>query len=104
MTFIRPHTAHSLAWFLGALTGGLLVAAGCYIFTYNGIAATRYRTSELKQEMTQLEAKNTDLKNQYFALIDAGKLQAAAATDHLVLEEHPTYFSQNQWLSDSSRF
>ena len=103
MTIIQPHKHQRGIYFLAILFGVLLVGGLSYISLYNTLVDARHQVSALEKSVVGLEAKNADLKNELFRMIDPGQLEAYAVAAGLVMDRHPAYLRHNQWLSDSSR-
>lgn len=69
--------------------------AGFYIYEYNRMASLNYRIQSLEKSVVSHEARNSELKSQFYELIDSVGLEKLAKKSSLVLEQQPQYLGVN---------
>lgn len=73
----------------------IFLMAGFYIYEYNRVVVLNYRVQSMESAMAGDEANNSDLKSQFYKLIDSARLEKLAKEDGLILEQHPQYLGVN---------
>ncbi len=102
MTIIKPSAYTQNARFIIFLLSFILISGISYIFAYNALVNTRYQASNLKNQISQADTYNTELKSKIFKMTDPTTLDALATKYNLVLETRPEYLAEHQWVSDLS--
>lgn len=69
----------------------IFIMAGFYIYEYNHIAGLNYRVKSLEKSITNFQIESSNLKSQYYQLIDPARLEELAKENSLVLEQRPQY-------------
>ena len=81
----------------------LFLSAGIvYIFSYNAVVDVRFEIQTFKEEIVEFQAKNADLKNAVYTIVDPSGLEELALNRGLILDRNPEYLNNYKWLSDSS--
>ncbi len=69
----------------------IFLMAGFYIYEYNRVVGLNYRVQSLSKAIVSNETHNSDLKSQFYKLIDSASLEKLAEENSLVLDQHPQY-------------
>ncbi|MEK7554994.1 MAG: septum formation initiator family protein [Patescibacteria group bacterium] len=72
----------------------LFVLVGVSVFavvTYTKTVGLRHQVSRLEKDLSKLEAKNADLKNQLYSALSPDRLQAMAKELGFLAEKRPKY-------------
>ncbi len=102
MTIFKPNFNRIYAKFFTLLFITLLVGGVFYVVEYNSLVNARYQVNALKNQITDAQSAQTNLKNALYQQTDPVKLEALAARYSLTLDNRPQYLSGTQWVSDSS--
>ncbi|OGG38738.1 hypothetical protein A3I34_02745 [Candidatus Jorgensenbacteria bacterium RIFCSPLOWO2_02_FULL_45_12] len=93
MTIINPAKNKNITLFIIFAFAFVLLGGGVYIYEYNALANARYELDTLKQKRIDVEAKNAELKNEFYAVTDAAKLREVASEYNLMIENKPQYIT-----------
>ncbi len=97
MTFIQPKNHFNIMnLVLGALALFAIVGTIGLIVEYNKTVNLEHNILAAKTEIQTVGAANTQLNNAVIATLDSGAAGTIAASDGLVAEHKPQYFSINQ--------
>lgn len=100
MTIIQPKIKSRLDNYVGIFIALLLVMGMLYIYEYNHFVSLRHEIGVLDKEIIDLQAKDSDLKNELYALISPAKLEATGKQKGLVIEKNPDYLNiDTPWAS-----
>ncbi|MEK7520529.1 MAG: hypothetical protein AAB560_00420 [Patescibacteria group bacterium] len=82
------------------LAAALILAGTAYVFEYNQTVSLRHEIERQSLLLRDGELANVELKNDYYRLVDASALEAAALDNGLTLDGNPQYLNANQsWAS-----
>ncbi|OGG43055.1 hypothetical protein A3G50_01605 [Candidatus Jorgensenbacteria bacterium RIFCSPLOWO2_12_FULL_42_11] len=73
----------------------IFLMAGFYIYEYNRVVVLNHRIQSMESAVAGYEVDNSDLKSQFYKLIDSARLEKLAKENGLVLEQHPQYLGVN---------
>lgn len=107
MTIIQPNrTSNTLNWVLWTLTATVMLSAVWLVIAYNQVVNLSHTVAETKARIAELNAQNAELKEQAFAMLDAGKFEKLALDAGFVQDKSPVYFEVNsQWaLASASQY
>jgi cell division protein FtsL len=94
MTFIQPHkTFNAINGVIAALAFAAFAATFFLITSYNTMVNTNHNIAELKAELDQTGAQNTDFQNQIMARFSSDVMVQLAKGGNLVEDKTPHYVS-----------
>lgn len=73
----------------------IFLMAGFYIYEYNRVVSLNYRVQSLEKTIVAYQAHNSDLKSQFYKLIDPVRLEELAKEKGLILDQQPQYLGIN---------
>ncbi|MFA5084228.1 MAG: hypothetical protein WC475_02510 [Candidatus Paceibacterota bacterium] len=73
----------------------VFLLAGFYIYEYNHMVGLNYRVKSLLKSITDAQTENSNLKSQYYQLIDPARLEELAESSGLILDQQPQYLGAN---------
>lgn len=103
MTIIRPSISKKYLKFFLLIFAVFFVSGMFYIYQYNQLVAARHRFEDLETAYAGEQARNADLKTEFYRLTDPEVLRQVAADYGLVLENRPAYIQVEKWPSVSLR-
>jgi cell division protein FtsB len=105
MTLIQPNKQNILLNFiLIALILLVTVSVIWLIMLYTKTVSLAHGASTMREELTQLESQNSELKGKMFALLDPGQMEALAASRGMVADRSPEYLPIiTAWVDASQR-
>jgi hypothetical protein len=97
MTFIQPKKYLDLQNFIiAALVVLILTGTFWIVVEYNKTVDLSHDILTEKTQLDTVGAENTSLNNQVIATLGGGQIANLAASDNLVQDSKPQYFSINQ--------
>ena len=97
MTFIQPKKYFDIQNFMIATLVVLVLGATFWVVLgYNKTVDLSHNIVSIKNQLNSIGAQNTALNNDIVATLGGGQISALAASDNLVQENKPQYFSINQ--------
>ncbi len=105
MTLIQPNKQN---FFLNAMLVALIFAVTMsviwLIVLYNKSVSLTHGAASLREDLTQLETQNSELKGQMFAALDPDTMTAFAASRGMVADRSPEYLPIiTAWVDASHR-
>lgn len=73
----------------------IFLIAGFYIYEYNRLVSLNYRLRTLEKTLADSRVVNSELKSQFYQLINPARLEELAEREGLVLEQQPQYLGVN---------
>lgn len=102
MTLIQPNKHNNLLnAMLILLSVAVTGAVICLIFLYNQTVSFTQGAVSLREETSQLQAQNSELKSATFALLDPYHLSNLAALQGMSSGASPHYVSIPTWVAAS---
>lgn len=102
MTLIQPNKHNNLLNAIIVLLSVALTAAViCLIFLYNQTVSLSRGAESMQEQIVQLQAENSELKTQTFALFSPDNLSGLAAARGMSLGADLSYVSIPQWVAAS---
>lgn len=94
MTIIEPNKNKFRPNFLMLVFGGLIAAAAVLaVFAYNRTVSFEYQLGQQAKLIQGLQVKNSEMKNQIYAMLDLGNPDALAAKLGLISDKKPDYLA-----------
>lgn len=69
--------------------------AGFYIYEYNHMVGLKYQVQSLEKSLADYQNQNSNLKSQYYQLIDPTRLEELAKENGLIMDQRPQYLGAN---------
>lgn len=94
MTIIQPaKNKNKLSLILLLIV--IFFMAGFYIYEYNHMVGLKYQVQSLEKSLVDYQGQNSNLKSQYYQLIDPTRLEESAKENGLILDQRPQYLGAN---------
>lgn len=68
-------------------------AAGFYIYEYNRLVTFNHQLQSFEKVLIDYQVFNSDLKSQFYQLVDSTRLEALTKEKGLILDQHPQYIT-----------
>lgn len=96
MTIVQPNKNNltKLNLTIGGMALVLVSIIFGGVFAYNDVVDFRHELSRVKTDLGRVEVQNAELKNSFYKIVDAGKLEKLALSGGLILDKNPQYFGR----------